>query len=226
MKNPVQNDWQDFFATEIKQPYFQTIKQKLLTEIQNQHIIYPHPKNMFKAFELCSLADTKVIILGQDPYHGPNQAMGLSFSVPRDEKVPPSLRNIYQELQQNFPDFKPPHHGDLTAWATQGVLLLNAGLSVRKQSPNSHKDFGWHTFTDTVIKHISDQKQGVVFLLWGAFAQSKKSLIDASKHCILTAAHPSPFSAHKGFFGCQHFLKTNEYLKNQGKPQIDWTNIQ
>ena len=175
---------------------------------------------IFNAFNLTPFDKVKVVILGQDPYHGDNQAMGLSFSVPKGVKIPPSLINIYKEIYDDL-GINEPNSGDLTYWAKQGVLLLNASLSVEKGKPNSHKDFGWHLFSDAVIKKISDEKYGVIFLLWGNFAKNKANLIDQNKHFILTAPHPSPL-ARGGFFGCKHFSKTNEILKKLGKSPIDW----
>ena len=179
---------------------------------------------MYNAFNLTPLKDVKVIIIGQDPYHEPNQAMGLSFSVPSGVTLPPSLKNIYKEIESETGD-KMPSYGDLTGWAKQGVLLLNTVLTVREHLANSHKGKGWEQFTDGVIKKISEQKDGVVFLLWGANARSKKALIDKNKHLILETVHPSPLSAYNGFFGCGHFIKANEYLISIGKEPIDWRGL-
>ena len=184
-------------------------------------IVYPPRSQVYRAFELCSLEDLSVVILGQDPYHGPNQANGLAFSVNKGEKLPPSLQNIFKELHDDL-GIPIPRTGNLTSWAKQGVLLLNALLTVRANEASSHRNIGWEIFTNSVIKKISDEKTGIVFLLWGKYAQEKEFLIDTSKHFILKAAHPSPFSAASGFFGSKHFSKTNEILKREGKEPINW----
>jgi uracil-DNA glycosylase len=176
---------------------------------------------LFNAFNKTPFDRVKVVILGQDPYHGPGQAMGLSFSVPRGIHPPPSLGNIFKELKKDI-GMPIPGHGDLTQWAEQGVLLLNASLTVRANEPNSHSAIGWHEFTDSVIQTLSDKSAGLVFMLWGRFAQDKTPLIDETKHLVLKAAHPSPFSAEKGFFGCRHFSRANEYLMKKGKQPVDW----
>lgn len=185
-------------------------------------IIYPHPKNLFRAFLLTPFDNVAVVILGQDPYHGAGQATGLSFSVPDNVPVPPSLKNIYKEIESDLGSKKDMRNGNLESWATQGVFLLNAILSVVANTPASHQGKGWEIFTDTVIKTISEKHKHVVFMLWGNFARSKKSLIDTSKHLVLEAPHPSPFSAYTGFFGCKHFSLCNEYLKKHGKKEIVW----
>jgi uracil-DNA glycosylase len=177
----------------------------------------------FKAFEYSSFSSTRVVILGQDPYHGEGQAEGLSFSVPKGMSIPPSLRNIYKELDQDDVDFTNPGHGHLENWAKQGVLLLNSVLTVEKNSPASHSNQGWEVFTDQVINLLNEKKTNLVFILWGAYANKKSELIDTKKHLILSATHPSPFSAHKGFFGCKHFSKTNSYLKSSNQESIDWS---
>jgi uracil-DNA glycosylase len=195
--------------------------------------IFPKQENMFLAFNLCDLPNTKVVILGQDPYHSENQATGLSFSVPADQKLPPSLKNIFKELETDLGINNTS--GDLTSWARQGVLLLNSVLTVNKQEPASHKNVGWERFTDEAIKHVATERDNVVFILWGNFAINKRKIIDdANKekeikfgdsnknHLVLTAPHPSPFSVHKGFFGCKHFSKTNAFLKSKNIPEIDW----
>jgi uracil-DNA glycosylase len=183
--------------------------------------IYPPGKEIFKAFDHCDFADVKVVILGQDPYHGPGQANGLCFSVRDEMRMPPSLLNIFKEIYNDL--HKPvPKNGGLERWAKQGVLLLNATLTVRASSPGSHQNKGWETFTDAAIKKISDEKEHVVFLLWGAYAQKKGEIIDRTKHLVLMSAHPSPFSADRGFFGCKHFSKANEYLKSKGLGEIEW----
>lgn len=213
--------WQRLFESEFEKPYFQKLKKFLLEEIRLQKTLYPHPQNIFHAFSKTSFSDVSVVILGQDPYHGPMQAHGLSFSVPKGIKVPPSLQNIFKEIQNDC-GTNIPSCGNLDRWADQGVLLLNSTLTVEARKPGSHQNKGWETFTDTIIQTLSNESSGIVFLLWGNFAQKKKILIDQSKHCILTASHPSPFSAHRGFFGCQHFSKTNKYLIQQKKKYIEW----
>lgn len=208
-------------AEEFEQPYFTQIKDFLKQEIAAGHTIFPQGKNIFHAFQLTPFDAVKVVILGQDPYHGEGEAHGLSFSVPEGIRIPPSLRNIFKELKADL-DLDPPTNGNLEKRAQQGVLLLNAGLTVRKDSPNSHKDAGRHRFTDAVIKKLSDEKVGIVFILWGAFAQQKEALIDTDKHFILKSAHPSPFSADRGFFGSRPFSRCNEILESIGKVPIDW----
>lgn len=214
--------WLNLLHAEFEKDYMHNLKQFLKHEKEAGHKVYPKGSDIFNAFNHTTFDNLKVVILGQDPYHGPNQAMGLSFAVHRGVPVPRSLNNIYKELQTDIPGFSIPNHGDLTPWADQGVLLLNATLTVQAGLAGSHQKKGWEIFTDTVIRTISEQKQGIVFLLWGRFAQAKAELIDQSKHHILKAAHPSPFSADSGFFGCKHFSKTNEILRNEGKEEIDW----
>ncbi len=184
--------------------------------------VYPEPKNIFKAFWLTPFDDVRVVILGQDPYHGPKQAEGLCFSVPEGVPVPPSLQNIYKEIESDVGIKKDFTNGHLEGWARQGVFLLNAILTVVASSPASHKEKGWEDFTDFVIKTISEKREHVVFILWGNYARSKRTLIDTHKHLVLEAPHPSPFSAYNGFFGCKHFSKCNEYLKIHSKKEIDW----
>lgn len=202
-------------------PYFADLKSFLVSEIQAGKTIYPPAPNIFAAFDYCPFDSVKVVILGQDPYHGPDQAHGLSFSVNPGVRIPPSLKNIYQELETDL-QIPPAQHGCLTAWADQGVLLLNATLTVEARSPGSHQGHGWEIFTDQVITQLSSKRSGLVFLLWGNFARSKKALIDSQKHSVLEAPHPSPFSAHSGFFGCRHFSKANQYLNKQGQTPINW----
>jgi uracil-DNA glycosylase len=214
--------WLNVLHEEFDKPYMQQLKQHLKAEKENGHTVYPRNADIFNAFRHTPFDKLKVVILGQDPYHGPNQAMGLSFAVHKGIPIPRSLMNIYKELKTDIPGFQIPNHGDLTHWADQGVLLLNATLTVRAHTAGSHQKFGWETFTDTVIRKISEEKEGIIFLLWGRFAQNKAELIDQRKHHILKAAHPSPFSADSGFFGCHHFSKTNEILKQEGKQEIDW----
>lgn len=185
--------------------------------------VYPTAENVFSWTRLCPLREVKVVILGQDPYHGPNQAHGLCFSVLRPTAPPPSLLNMYKELAQELPDFRQPSHGDLTGWAEQGVLLLNAVLTVRAHNANSHKDHGWEQLTDAVVRVLNEQRQGLVFMLWGAYAQKKGAKINKKKHKVLTGVHPSPLSAHRGFFGCGHFTAANAYLTEQGRAPIDWS---
>ena len=185
-------------------------------------VVYPADADVFNAFKLTQADALKVVILGQDPYHGPNQSHGLCFSVRKGNKIPPSLRNIYKELAADIPNFVIPSHGDLSHWAEQGVLLLNTVLTVEQGQAHSHKKVGWEQFTDGVISTINREFENLIFLLWGAPAQKKAALINEKRHTILTAVHPSPLSAHRGFFGCQHFSKTNQILKSQGKKPIDW----
>ena len=207
--------------SEFQKPYFLELKRFLDNETTLGKVIYPHQNLIFNAFEQCLLEEIKVVIIGQDPYHGTGQANGLAFSVNVGQKIPPSLRNIYKELKDDV-GFEIPTHGDLTAWAKQGVLLLNSVMTVEEGKPGSHQHKGWETFTDAVINKLSGENNGIVFLLWGNYAKSKMELIDASKHYVLTAAHPSPLSAYQGFFHCKHFSKTNEYLLQQGKKPISW----
>ena len=218
----IEPGWKAVLQEEFNKPYFQQVVLHLKTEKAQGKTIYPPGSQIFNAFDSTPWDRVKVVILGQDPYHGPGQAHGLCFSVQQGVPAPPSLVNIFKELQSDI-GFRIPGHGNLTHWAQQGVFLLNASLTVRAGDPMSHSKIGWATFTDTVIKKISEQKSHVVFLLWGKFAQEKRVLIDESKHCILKAAHPSPLSAHAGFFGCRHFSKTNEYLVREGIGPIDWS---
>jgi uracil-DNA glycosylase len=215
----IHNSWAAKLNPEFKKPYMDDLKAFIKQE-RAEHTIYPKQTEVFNAFNLTPFEDVKVIVLGQDPYHGPNQAHGLSFSVNYGVKTPPSLANIYKELRSDI-GFIIPNHGNLTHWARQGVLLLNATLTVRAGVPGSHQKKGWEIFTDSVIKHISDEKENCVFLLWGNFAKSKSPLIDSEKHMVLTAAHPSPL-AGGAFFGCRHFSKTNEFLASKKLKPIDW----
>jgi uracil-DNA glycosylase len=217
----IEASWKEILKNEFAQPYFQQIPQHLRTERSQGKIIYPPGRSIFNAFNTTPFDKVKVVILGQDPYHGPGQAHGLCFSVPKGIPPPPSLVNIFKELQEDI-GMDIPSHGDLTHWAEQGVFLLNASLTVRAGEPMSHSKIGWAKFTDTVIKKISSGKKNVVFLLWGKFAQEKRLLIDEASHCILKAAHPSPLSAHAGFFGCRHFSKTNEWLVAHGVDPVNW----
>ena len=218
----IEPSWKEVLKNEFNKPYFEQIALHIKTEKSQGKIIYPPGSLLFNAFDTTPFDKVKVVILGQDPYHGPGQAHGLCFSVQNGVAPPPSLVNIFKELQQDI-GIEIPNHGNLTHWAQQGVFLLNASLSVRAGEPMSHSKIGWAQFTDHVIKTISDKKKNVVFLLWGKFAQEKKILIDERKHLILKAAHPSPLSAHAGFLGCKHFSKTNEYLVKNGIDPIDWS---
>jgi uracil-DNA glycosylase len=215
--------WLQVLVNEFEKDYMLKLKQFLKEEKEAGQIIYPKGSDIFNAFNTTPFDKVKVVILGQDPYHGPNQAHGLSFSVQKGVQTPPSLQNIYKELATDIPGFQIPKTGDLTEWAQQGVLLLNATLTVRAATAGSHQKKGWEKFTDTVIKTISDKKNGVVFILWGNYAQSKSDLIDGNKHLIIKSTHPSPLAVSRGgFFGSKPFSKTNDYLKQQGEKPIDW----
>lgn len=221
MKQINNSEWLQEIGDEFSKPYMISLQDKLAEE-RNSFTIYPKENLVFNAFELTPYSKVRVIILGQDPYHGEQQAHGLSFSVAKGIKPPPSLVNTFKEIRadigiENF------YHGDLSSWANQGVLLLNTCLTVRKGMAASHKNLGWEQFTDAVIQKLSANKTGLIFMLWGNFAQSKKALIDSQKHIILEAAHPSPFSAYKGFFGCRHFSKANYYLEKKYGEIIDWS---
>ncbi|MFT6150921.1 MAG: uracil-DNA glycosylase [Flavobacteriales bacterium] len=220
MKTKIGNDWNGVLKDEFEKEYFEKLTDFVKTEYKSE-VCFPPVKDIFNAFKMCSFSNTKIVILGQDPYHGKGQAHGLSFSVPEGMKIPPSLRNIFKELTSDL-GVDSPTQGDLTSWAKQGVLLLNATLTVRKSTPESHQKQGWEEFTDSVIKTISNKKESVVIVLWGKFAEQKVSLIDESKHCIITSSHPSPFSAHRGFLGSKPFSKTNEFLEKKGIEKIDW----
>lgn len=215
--------WRDMIGSEKAQPYFQHILQQVQQQRDSGKIIYPPKADVFNAFRYTEFDQVKVVILGQDPYHGPNQAHGLAFSVRPNVQIPPSLQNIYKELSQDITGFQIPNHGYLVDWAQQGVLLLNTVLTVEQGKAHSHANFGWETFTDHVIATLNQHTQGLVFLLWGSHAQKKGQFIDRQKHCVLTAPHPSPLSAHRGFFGCHHFSSTNQYLIQQGKTPINWS---
>ena len=217
----IEQQWREVLMDEFTDPYFEKIKQHIVGAKKDKKVIYPPGKLIFNAFNSTPFEKVKVVILGQDPYHGPGEAMGLCFSVPKAIKVPPSLRNIYKELNQDM-GMPIPSHGDLSSWTNQGVFLLNAMLTVEHKSPGSHKNIGWQDFTNAVIRIISEKKDGIVFLLWGNFAKNKKVFIDESKHHVLESAHPSPL-AGGAFFGCKHFSKTNVLLAKQGKEIIDWT---
>ncbi len=218
----IELSWKNALAEIFQKPYFIQLIEHIKAEKTLGKLIYPSGPNIFKAFSLTPFNKVKVIILGQDPYHNPGQAMGLSFSVPEGVKPPPSLVNIFKELQKDI-GLPIPTTGNLTPWAMQGVLLLNAVLTVRAHEPASHAKIGWTDFTNDIISLLSLKKSGLVFILWGNFAQEKIKLIDSTKHKILKAAHPSPFSANNGFFGCKHFSATNEYLVNTHQDPIDWS---
>lgn len=222
MAADLEPSWLEVLGNEFEKPYMHQLKMFLKDEKNNGNTIYPKGSDIFNAFRQTPFDKLKVVIIGQDPYHGEGQAHGLSFSVQKSITPPPSLRNIYKELKTDIPGFAIPNHGDLTEWAKQGVLLLNASLTVRANSPGSHQKKGWEEFTDEVIKTISEKKAGIVFILWGAYAQAKAALIDQHKHFIIRSAHPSPFSADRGFFGSKPFSKTNEILSKEGKIPIDW----
>lgn len=214
--------WKEALGEEKQQPYFQHILQQVHNERMSGKIVYPPQNEVFSAFSLTEFCDVKVVILGQDPYHGPNQAHGLAFSVKPPVAPPPSLVNMYKELSQDIVGFQIPQHGYLVDWAKQGVLLLNTVLTVQQGMAHSHAKLGWETFTDKVIAQLNEHRENIVFLLWGSHAQKKGQFIDRSRHCVLTAPHPSPLSAHRGFFGCKHFSKANTYLREKGIPEIQW----
>ena len=219
--NPlIENSWKEALINEFRAASFTELKTFLVEEKQ-KHVVYPPGSLIFSAFNHTSFNDVKVVIIGQDPYHGAGQANGLCFSVADNIKKPPSLVNIFKELNSDL-GIAIPVNGNLENWAKQGILLLNATLTVRANQAGSHQNKGWEIFTDNVIKVLSEKKEGLIFILWGAFAQAKEKLIDISKHHVLKAAHPSPFSAYNGFFGCKHFSKTNELLEKMGKDIINW----
>jgi uracil-DNA glycosylase len=221
MEVKIEESWKEILKDEFQKSYFEQIAMHLKLEKASNKTIYPPGNLIFNAFDQTPFEQVKVVLLGQDPYHNPGQAHGLCFSVQKGVKPPPSLVNIYKEINKDL-GLPIPETGDLTPWAKNGVLMLNAMLTVRANEPASHSKIGWENFTDAVIQKVSEKKKGVVFLLWGRFAQDKQILIDATKHHILKAAHPSPFSADKGFFGCRHFSKTNELLVKEGLEPIDW----
>ncbi len=217
----IEEGWKTVLMDQFQSPYFRELKDFLLEE-KKHYTLYPPGPLIFNAFQRTPFEQVKVVILGQDPYHGKGQAHGLCFSVPSGIPQPPSLVNIFKELHSDL-GIPLPEHGNLEKWADQGVLLINATLTVRDSQAGSHQKRGWETFTNRVIELVSQEKSGVVFLLWGRFAQAKESLIDGNKHLILKTAHPSPLSAYNGFFGCRHFSRTNDYLVKNGKQGIDWT---
>ena len=213
--------WEEIIENEKQKPYYQSLKKEIDKRYETS-IVFPEKQNIFKAFSLSKIEDLKVVILGQDPYHGFGQAQGLSFSTPKEIKNPPSMMNILKEIKDDLQRDSICTNGDLTPWAKEGVLLLNTILTVEESLPKSHHKLGWEIFTDNIIKHISETCENVVFLLWGSPAISKSKLIDMKKHHILNAPHPSPLSSYRGFFGCKHFSKTNEILKSLGKEEINW----
>lgn len=215
------NDWADHLNQEFTKDYFKELKRMIETEYKTTSI-HPAYEDVFAALHYTPFASTKVVILGQDPYHGKNQAHGLSFSVRTGNRIPPSLRNIYKELKEDL-GVQPPDHGSLYSWAEQGVLLLNDVLTVREGEANSHRGLGWETFTDIVIQALNERKKPVVFFLWGKHAQRKGSFINREKHLVLTSSHPSPFAAHKGFFGSRPFSQANTFLSNNGMSPVDWS---
>lgn len=216
------DSWKQFLHTEFEKPYMLELKKFLIAEKAKKKIIYPPGPQIFNALNTTDFNNVKVVILGQDPYHGPNQAMGLSFSVPRGVQPPPSLQNIFKEIETDL-GIKRPNHGDLSHWAKQGVLLLNATLTVEAAKAGSHQKKGWEQFTDKIIESLNREKENIVFMLWGSYAQKKGEFIDRKKHCVLESVHPSPLSAHRGFLGCKHFSKANKYLESKGLKPIDWS---
>jgi len=220
MEVKIAPSWKAHLAEEFQKPYFKTLIEFVRKEYASQ-TVYPPGKQIFKAFDACDFDHVKVVIIGQDPYYGPEQANGLSFSVQEGMKLPPSLMNIFKEIRQDL-GTPIPASGDLERWANQGVLLLNATLTVRASTPGSHQNKGWETFTDETIRRLSAERSNIVYLLWGAYAQKKGEIIDRSKNLVLMSPHPSPFSADRGFFGCKHFSKANAYLKSKGLEEIDW----
>jgi len=222
MSAALEPGWLNVLEPEFEKQYMKDLKAFLLQEKESGKLVYPKGADIFNAFNHTPFDQVKVVILGQDPYHGDGQAHGLSFSVQKGVTTPPSLKNIYKELETDIEGFKTPNHGNLTAWADEGVLLLNASLTVRAHEPGSHQGKGWEAFTDQAISQLSKQKTGIIFLLWGKFAQQKAVLIDETKHTVLKSAHPSPFSAYNGFFGSKPFSKTNAILISEGRQPINW----
>ncbi len=213
--------WKQHLLTEFSEPYMKSLRAFLLQQKKLGKVIYPQGAEYFQAFNLTPFEQVKVVILGQDPYHGPNQAHGLCFSVRKGVAFPPSLRNIFKEIQQDL-GLPVPAHGCLTAWADQGVLLLNSVLTVEQAKAAAHQGKGWERFTDAVIRELNEKREGIVFMLWGSYAQKKGQIIDRKKHCVLQAPHPSPLSAHRGFLGCRHFSQANNYILSRGQTPIDW----
>jgi uracil-DNA glycosylase len=214
--------WADFLAQQAQLPYYPALLQRVQAARASGLAIYPPVPDVFRAFALTPFAAVKVVILGQDPYHGAGQAQGLAFSVPHGQAIPPSLRNIYKALQHDFADFSPPQHGCLESWARQGVLLLNTVLTVQEKQAHSHAHWGWEALTDAAVSALAAQRSGLVFMLWGAHAQKKAVLIHRDRHLVLESVHPSPLSAHRGFLTCGHFAAANAYLRQQGSAPIDW----
>lgn len=215
------NDWDEILKDEFSKEYYLRLRQFLKQEYSS-YTVYPNMYDIFNALKATAYKDIKIVILGQDPYHEPNQAHGLCFSVKKGVEPPPSLKNIFKEIQAEL-GIAPPNHGELTKWANQGILLLNTVLTVRRGAANSHKGKGWENFTDAVIKKVNEREKPVIFMLWGGNAKQKLPLITNTKHIVLKAAHPSPLSAYNGFFGCGHFLKANEILREMGEKEIDWS---
>jgi len=224
-KGLIADSWAKVLKTEFDQPYFSKLMAFLATEHERKMKVYPPAEEVFSWSDACHFKDVKVVILGQDPYHGPGEAHGLCFSVKKGVQIPPSLRNMYKELSTDIKGFEPPRHGYLGSWAEQGVLLLNSVLTVRHKSAASHKDQGWEKFTDAVIAAIDKHNTNVVFILWGNYAKKKGAKVDKQKHFVMSGTHPSPLSAMRGFFGCKHFSKANAYLKERGRIPIDWTTV-
>ena len=216
----IEDSWKKALENEFGKAYFKELADFVKDEYK-KHKVYPMPKDIFRAFDMCPFSEVKVVIIGQDPYHGARQANGLSFAVHEGIQIPPSLQNIFKEIKSDL-GIEPLQNGDLSRWATQGVLLLNATLTVRASSPGSHQNKGWEEFTDSAIKALSDQRENLVFMLWGNYAKKKGAMIDRLKHLVLESAHPSPFSAANGFFGCKHFSKANKYLCEHREKEIDW----
>ena len=221
LKNEIPKDWLTYLSEETQKEYFIKLNDFVNLEYQSNKIIYPEFKNIFNALKILDPKSVKVVILGQDPYHGPNQAHGLSFSVENNPKLPPSLKNIYKELCEDI-GIEMPSDGNLTKWCEQGVLLLNSVLTVEGGKPNSHKNKGWEVLTSKIIEVLNNHFDHIVFILWGSYAQKKGKMIDPSKHLILSGHHPSPLSSYRGFFGCKHFSLTNKYLQSNNKAVIDW----
>ena len=216
----IEPSWKKALESEFNSPYFASLADFVRSEYKTKKV-FPSPKQIFAAFDACPFENVRVVILGQDPYHGPGQANGLCFSVSAGIAIPPSLQNVYKEIQDDI-GTRIPESGNLERWAKQGVLLLNATLTVRAHTAGSHQNKGWEEFTDAAVQKLSDERENIVFMLWGRYAQDKGSVIDREKHYVLEAAHPSPFAAHKGFFGCKHFSKANTFLKNKNLDEIEW----
>jgi uracil-DNA glycosylase len=217
----IDQSWKEILKPEFEAEYFAKLREFLINE-KRSNVVYPPGKKIFAAFNCTPFHEVKVVILGQDPYHGPGQAHGLCFSVPHGVAKPPSLLNIFKEINLDL-GLPMPNHGNLEKWASQGVLLLNATLTVRANMAGSHQNKGWEIFTDAAIKQLSERKEGIIFILWGNYAQAKQNLIDSNRHYVLKSVHPSPLSASRGFFGCHHFSETNRLLELQGKTKIDWS---